>query len=189
MTLTLTAEEQAVAKGSDGAAIAMRIVAETGRILGAERLIPIESAHIDGALYHGDSGTLFAEKLVEAGAMVAVPATLNVGALDLLGCSRVRLEGEKRAAASSLVEARTSYEVVGPTDLEAGHLLAICHHAGVRVRRVVPLAETLEDVFLRLLGDDLEPEPEPPQQELEDEGPVAEHAADDTYPGNGSGAA
>ena len=117
----------------------------------------------------------------DGSALVDVLSSVEDGSL--------RLEGEKRAAASSLVEARTSYEVVGPTDLEAGHLLAICHHAGVRVRRVVPLAETLEDVFLRLLGDDLEPEPEPPQQELEDEGPVAEHAADDTYPGNGSGAA
>ena len=105
MALTLTAEEQAVADGSDGAAIAMRIVAETGRILGAERLIPIESAHIDGALYHGDSGTLFAEKLVDAGARVSVPATLNVGALDLLGCSRVRLEGEKRAMARRMMDA------------------------------------------------------------------------------------
>ena len=105
MTLVLTAEEQAIADSSDGAGIAMRIVAETGRILGAKRLIEIESAHIDGALYHGDSGTLFAEKLVESGATVSVPATLNVGALDLLGCSRVRLEPEKRAMARRMMDA------------------------------------------------------------------------------------
>ena len=48
--------------------MAMRIVAESARLLGAPRLIPIASAHIDGALYHGDSGTLFAERLVEGGA-------------------------------------------------------------------------------------------------------------------------
>ena len=69
--------------------MAMRIVAETARLMGAPRLIPIASAHIDGALYHGDSGTLFAEALVDGGAKVAVRATLNVGALDLIGCSRV----------------------------------------------------------------------------------------------------
>jgi predicted aconitase len=59
--------------------------------MGADRLIPIESAHIDGALYHGDSGTLFAERLVAGGARTAVRATLNVGAIDLTGCSRNRL--------------------------------------------------------------------------------------------------
>ena len=78
MSLTLTAEERAVADGisGGGVAMAMRIVAESARLLGAPRLIPIASAHIDGALYHGDSGTLFAEKLVEGGARVAVRSTL-----------------------------------------------------------------------------------------------------------------
>lgn len=105
MTLVLTPEEQRLAEGTDGMAMAMRIVVETARILDAERLIPIESAHIDGALYHGDSGTHFAEALVEAGAKVSVPATLNVGSLDLLGCSRVRLEPEKRAMAKRMMDA------------------------------------------------------------------------------------
>lgn len=71
--------------------MAMRIVAETARLMGAGQLIPIESAHIDGALYHGDSGTFFAERLVAGGAKTAVRATLNVGAIDLTGCSRNRL--------------------------------------------------------------------------------------------------
>ena len=65
MDLRLSPEEQAIAAGHDGAAMAMRILAESARLLGAPRLIPIASAHIDGALYHGDSGTLFAERLVE----------------------------------------------------------------------------------------------------------------------------
>ncbi len=107
MVLTLTAEERAVADGASGAgaAMAMRIVAESARLLGAPRLIPIASAHIDGALYHGDSGTLFAEKLVEGGARVAVRSTLNVGALDLMGCSRVRLEEPARGMARRMTEA------------------------------------------------------------------------------------
>lgn len=67
-----------------GTAMAMRIVVETARLLGAERLIPVTSAHIDGCLYHGDSGVYFAEKLVELGAKVTVPSSLNVGALDLI---------------------------------------------------------------------------------------------------------
>lgn len=68
--LDLTPEQRAIANGArgEGAGMAMRIVAATARLMGAPSLIPIVSAHIDGALYHGDSGTLFAEKLVEGSA-------------------------------------------------------------------------------------------------------------------------
>ena len=85
--------------------MAMRIVTESACLLGATRLLPIASAHIDGALYHGDSGTFFAEKLVEGGARVAVRSTLNVGALDLMGCSRVRLEEPARGMARRMMVA------------------------------------------------------------------------------------
>ena len=105
MTLALSPEEQVIAAGRDGAGMAMRIVAESARLLGAPRLIEIASAHIDGALYHGDSGTLFAERLVEGGAKVAVRSTLNVGVLDLMGCSRIRLEEPQRGMAQRMMEA------------------------------------------------------------------------------------
>ena len=108
----LTADERAIAAGSrgDGAAMAMRIVADTARLMGADRLLPIESAHIDGALYHGDSGTLFAEQLVAGGARVAVRATLNVGAIDLTGCSRNLLPPHERAMATRMM---TAYRELG----------------------------------------------------------------------------
>ena len=107
MAVTLTPEEQATAAGErgPGAAMAMRIVAETARLMGAERLLAIESAHIDGALYHGDSGTLFAERLVDGGAKVAVRATLNVGAIDLTGCSRNRLPPHEHDMAARMMRA------------------------------------------------------------------------------------
>lgn len=107
MTVHLNGEEKAIAAGrdGDGAAMAMRLVAETARLMGAPRLIPVASAHIDGALYHGDSGTLFAERLVEGGARVSVPSTLNVGALDLTGCSRQRLGEHERAMARRMMQA------------------------------------------------------------------------------------
>ncbi len=85
--------------------MAMRIVAETARLMGAERLLAIESAHIDGALYHGDSGTLFAERLVSGGARVSVRATLNVGAIDLTGCSRNRLPPHEHDMAARMMHA------------------------------------------------------------------------------------
>jgi predicted aconitase len=126
MALELTPDEAAIAAGAKGAgaAMAMRIVAETARLMGAPRLLPIESAHIDGALYHGDSGTLFAERLVAGGARVSVRATLNVGALDLTGCSRNRLPDHEREMASRMM---TAYRQLGcePTwtcaPYQAGH--------------------------------------------------------------------
>jgi predicted aconitase len=106
----LNEHERGIAAGTDGKAMAMRIVAESARLLGAPRLIPVQSAHIDGALYHGDAGTLFAEELVRLGAKVAIRATLNVGALDLTGCSKSRLTGATRDMAKRLMLA---YEAMG----------------------------------------------------------------------------
>jgi hypothetical protein len=66
------------------AQMAMRILTTMARVYGAPRLLDIESAHIDGCLYHGQSGLDFAQRLVDGGAQVVVPTTLNVGAVDLL---------------------------------------------------------------------------------------------------------
>ena len=103
----LTVEEQARRDGRDGpaAALAMRVVTEAARMLGAERLVAIESAHIDGCLYHGDSGTLFAEQLVAGHGRVRVPTTLNVGALDLLHADRARLAPHPATMARRLMQA------------------------------------------------------------------------------------
>ncbi|MGA7541212.1 MAG: aconitase X catalytic domain-containing protein [Steroidobacteraceae bacterium] len=88
-----------------GAALAMRVLVESARVLGAKRLVPIRSAHIDSCLYHGDSGTLFAERLVGLGARVAVPTTLNVGALDLLHAGLTRLDPAARSMAHRMMAA------------------------------------------------------------------------------------
>lgn len=107
MSLALTDAERAMAAGEAGPAKAraLRIVAEAARLMGAPRLIPIASSHIDGCLYHGDSGTLFAESLVADGARVCVPTTLNVGALDLLRARTVSLPEPQRGMALRLMKA------------------------------------------------------------------------------------
>lgn len=112
MTLALTPDETSLLAGAQGAgpALAMRLVAETARLLGAQRLAPVASAHIDGCLYHGDSGTLFAEHLASLGGKVSVPTTLNVGALDLLRPGNVRLAGPTRDMALRLMRA---FETMG----------------------------------------------------------------------------
>ncbi|NNG03427.1 MAG: DUF521 domain-containing protein [Inquilinus sp.] len=105
--MRLTDDQRAFAEGRHGeaAAAALRIVADTGALLGAERLIPVSSAHIDGCLYHGDSGTEFAEFLYRGGGRVRVPATLNVGSLDLLRPETVLLDGHRRQMALRLMRA------------------------------------------------------------------------------------
>jgi predicted aconitase len=87
--------------------MAMEIVAGAARMLGADALIPVVSSHIDGCLYHGDSGVLFCERLAEAGARVAVPSTTNVGALNLLKPEQVRVPPDQRKMAFRLMEAHS----------------------------------------------------------------------------------
>ncbi len=105
--VALSAEERALADGADGPAraMALRIVAETARVNGARRLVPIVSAHVDGCLDHGDAGLAFAARLVEGGGRVAVPTTLNVGALDLLHPGRVRAAAATRRRSHRLMAA------------------------------------------------------------------------------------
>jgi predicted aconitase len=62
----------------------MRLVVRAAEALGAAALIPISRAHVDSCLYHGEATVDFVERLVDGRARVAVPTTLNVGALDLL---------------------------------------------------------------------------------------------------------
>ena len=62
MALTLTEQEQAMLAGEHGPAVAlsMRIVTELGRIRGAERLVDVDSVHIDGCIFYGQAGLDFA---------------------------------------------------------------------------------------------------------------------------------
>jgi predicted aconitase len=62
----------------------MRLVVRAAEVTGADRLIDITGAHVDSCLYHGEASIDFVDRLVDGGARVAVPTTLNVGAVDLL---------------------------------------------------------------------------------------------------------
>jgi hypothetical protein len=85
--------------------MAMRIVVAAAELLGAGRLVEISSAHIDGCLHHGDGGVEFAERLAGGGGRVAVPTTLNVGALDLLHPGLVRADTHKTEMARRQMDA------------------------------------------------------------------------------------
>ena len=62
----------------------MRLVIRAAEVTGANRLLDITGAHVDSCLYHGEATLDFADRLVDGGARVRVPTTLNVGSLDLL---------------------------------------------------------------------------------------------------------
>ena len=62
----------------------MRLILRAAESTGADRLIDITGAHVDSCLYHGEASLDFAARLVDGGARVSVPTTLNVGAVDML---------------------------------------------------------------------------------------------------------
>ncbi|MFG1905142.1 aconitase X [Kribbella sp. NPDC048928] len=92
MPLHLTAAEDRMLSGQDGegVALAMRVVVGQARISGAPRLVEITSAHVDSCLYHGQVSLDFVHRLVDLGAKVRVPTTLNVGSTDLIHPALVR---------------------------------------------------------------------------------------------------
>jgi predicted aconitase len=83
----------------------MRILSTMANVYGATELLDIESAHIDGCLYHGQSGLDFAERLLAGGAQVRVPTTLNVGAIDLLHPEQFQGSADLAQRASQLMQA------------------------------------------------------------------------------------
>ena len=60
----------------------MRILARAGAIDGAQSLLEITQAHIDGCTYIGPGGLKFAQRLADLGGRVAVPTTLNSNSVD-----------------------------------------------------------------------------------------------------------
>ena len=109
--LQLTADEKAILNskiGSAGDNMALNIVVKAAEMLGASRLVDITSSHIDGCLYHGDSGVLFCETLAKNGAKTKVPTTTNVGALNLIKTNQARLSSEKLQMAQRLMDAHVN---------------------------------------------------------------------------------
>jgi len=84
--LYLTKEEERIYEGEEGWAyqIAMRILVKLGDLFEADRLIPIDSAHVSGVSYKtiGDAPVELLEALVEAGAKSKVRSTANPAGID-----------------------------------------------------------------------------------------------------------
>jgi len=82
----LTDEEKKILNGEHGEPkkIAMKILARLGETFGAERMIPVASAHLVACSYQvtGEAGIQIYTRLVEQGARVSVPTTLDPGSID-----------------------------------------------------------------------------------------------------------
>lgn len=83
-TLDLSEQDRALLDGSHGKAaqVAMHIVLRMAEIQGATQLLDVTQAHIDGCIYTGPASLRFAEQLVQWGAKVRVPTTLNAISVD-----------------------------------------------------------------------------------------------------------
>ena len=82
--LALTSLDRSLLAGEHGKAaqVAMQIVLRMAALQGATALVDITQAHIDGCIYTGPASLRFAEQLVQWGAKVRVPTTLNSISVD-----------------------------------------------------------------------------------------------------------
>jgi len=87
VNLTLSRKDKEFLEGKNGKSpkMAMEVLVELAKSYGANKLIDIKQAHIDGCLFSttGEAGLEFAEKLATGGGKVRVPTTINVTSRDI----------------------------------------------------------------------------------------------------------
>ncbi len=98
--------------GGEATRLAMRILVRMAPLYGADRLLEVTRAHIDGCIYEGDAGLEFAERLARLGGAVRVPTSLNVVSLDR---SRWRELGTPSGFASKAARLGQAYLAMGAT--------------------------------------------------------------------------
>jgi predicted aconitase/predicted aconitase with swiveling domain len=83
-SIRLTEHDRALLDGRHGKAaqMAMQIVLRMAELQGADHLIDVTQAHIDGCIYTGPASLRFAGQLLQWGAKVRVPTTLNSISVD-----------------------------------------------------------------------------------------------------------
>ena len=92
--MKLTDKQKSFLAGDFGEAttLAMELLLKLGEAFGAERFIPIESAHILG--HYGSlhkAGIDFLEKLVQGGGECRVPTTVDPSSVDFTRCNQFRI--------------------------------------------------------------------------------------------------
>lgn len=105
MELDRTDREIIAGEHGRAAADALQLVVKFAEAVGAERLIPCASAHVDGCLYHGQASLDFVERFVVLNGRVRVPTTLNVGSVDLIHPELFNGDAALGAAGQRLMQA------------------------------------------------------------------------------------
>lgn len=112
----LTESEEAALAGSEGEVMQMayRILVATGEATDAERLVPIQWAHLSGVNYNtiGDAGEEFLKSISSSGARVRVKTTLNPMGFDADSVQRYGLDDEFVSKQASIAD---SYKKIGVT--------------------------------------------------------------------------
>jgi hypothetical protein len=85
--LYLSREEERMLAGEygEGVAKSLELLVALGDVFGAEKLVPVEGAHVSGVSYKnlGDAGLEWLEDQAKMGARVKVRATLNPAGMDM----------------------------------------------------------------------------------------------------------
>ena len=113
--MELTKEEESALKGEKGETLqlAYRILVATGEATNAEKLVPIQWAHVSGVNYNtiGDAGQEFLSNLSKD-AKVKVKTTVNPMGFDIDNVSKYGLDEEFIKKQENI---KNSYEKMGVT--------------------------------------------------------------------------
>lgn len=114
------------------ASVAMRLLVRMAEVYGAERFIDVAQAHVDGCFYTGPASLAFAKRLVEWGARVRVPTTLNAISVDRRRWRELGIPESVGAPGSAVADA---YVAMGarPTFTCAPYLLDTAPASGAAI--------------------------------------------------------
>ncbi len=110
----LTREEERMLTGEYGVGVAksLELLVALGEVFGAERLVPVEGAHVSGVSYKnlGDAGLEWLEDQAKTGAKTRVRATLNPAGMDM---ARWREMGVPEKFADGQARVIRAFEALG----------------------------------------------------------------------------
>jgi predicted aconitase/predicted aconitase with swiveling domain len=123
--LNLSANDQEYLRGDHGEInkAAMETILIMGAVENAPELVDVEKGHIDGCILAHNANLIFAEKMVQLGAKVKIPTTINAISVDRENWQKSGLSNDFGSRASRLAQAYVDMGVE-PTFTCAPYLLS-----------------------------------------------------------------